>query len=114
MSLVYYYDRWRGVTPVNTQNKRLQLAGPPYNADAGSFAFLLTPELSNGGLYSCDVFVNDRFHRQRTLLSVFQGTDLCENVKQKCIIRREGWGLEQLHIFYIDVVASTQSSGGTI
>lgn len=86
MSLVYHYDRWRGVTPVNTQSKRLQLAGPPYNAEAGSFAFLLTPELSNGGLYSCDVFVSDRFHRQRTLLSVFQGTDLCENVKQKCII----------------------------
>lgn len=88
---------------VNAQSRRLQLAGPPYNAETGSFSFLLTPELNNGGIYSCDVFLNHHFYSQRTLLSVFQGTDLCENVKQKCIIRRVCWGFKQLHILYTGV-----------
>lgn len=82
MSLLYHYDRWRGITPVNDQSKNLQLAGPPYNAEAGSFSFVFTPSLNNGGLYSCDVFLDDNLFRQRTLLSVFKGKDLCENVKE--------------------------------
>lgn len=109
MSLLYHYDRWRGIAPVNAQSKRLQLAGSPYNAEAGSFSFLLTPELTSGGLYTCDVCLNDHFYSQRTLLSVFQGTDLCENVKQKCIISRVGWGFKQLHILDIDVVLQARA-----
>ncbi|XP_056901988.1 g6f-like isoform X2 [Takifugu flavidus] len=69
---LYHYDRWRGITFVNNQSKRVHLAGPPYNADAGSFSFLFTPELNNGGQYSCDVFLNDNIYRQRTVLSVFK------------------------------------------
>ncbi|XP_029694558.1 g6f-like isoform X1 [Takifugu rubripes] len=69
---LYHYDRWRGITFVNNQSKRVHLAGPPYNADAGSFSFLFTPELNNGGQYSCDVFLNDNVYRQRTVLSVFK------------------------------------------
>lgn len=76
MKLVYQYDRWRGSTTRFTeQSKRLQLAGPPYNAEAGSFSFLLTPGLRDGGLYICDVFLNDNAFSQRTVLSVLKGTD---------------------------------------
>lgn len=57
------------------QSKRLQLADPPYNAEAGSFSFLLTPGLKDGGLYMCNVLLNDNAVSQRTLLSVLQGTD---------------------------------------
>lgn len=76
MTLMYHYDRWRGSTWVDNKNKRFQLAGPPYNAESGSFSFLLTPLLKEAGLYSCDVFLNDNVFRQRTLLSVFKGTEL--------------------------------------
>ncbi|KAF3839277.1 hypothetical protein F7725_017994 [Dissostichus mawsoni] len=44
MQLVYKYDRWRGST-VNNKSTMLELAGPPYNAEAGaspSFSPLVT------------------------------------------------------------------------
>uniref|UniRef100_A0A3Q3WRN5 Ig-like domain-containing protein n=1 Tax=Mola mola TaxID=94237 RepID=A0A3Q3WRN5_MOLML len=72
MTRLYHYDRWRGSTLVTEQSKRLQLAGPPYNAETGSFSFLLTPELKHGGLYECAVFLNDHVYSQRTLLSVMK------------------------------------------
>ncbi|XP_072250059.1 g6f-like isoform X2 [Leuresthes tenuis] len=72
MKLVHQYDRWRGSTIQSEQSKRLQLAGPPYNAEAGSFSFLLTPELRDGGIYSCEVCLNDNFFSQRTTLSVLK------------------------------------------
>ncbi|XP_070768637.1 g6f-like [Enoplosus armatus] len=70
--LLYQYNRWRGSILLTEQSKRLQLAGPPYNAEAGSFSFLLTPELKDGGLYICDVFVNDNAFSQRTMLTVLK------------------------------------------
>lgn len=73
MKIVYEYDRWRGSTLLTEQSKRLQLAGPPYNAEAGSFSFLLTPEIRDAGLYICDVYLNDVVFSQRTLLSVLKG-----------------------------------------
>ncbi|XP_026226357.1 g6f-like [Anabas testudineus] len=72
MKIVYEYDRWRGSTLLTEQSKRLQLAGPPYNAEAGSFSFLLTPEIRDAGLYICDVYLNDVVFSQRTLLSVLK------------------------------------------
>ncbi|XP_019751579.1 g6f-like isoform X2 [Hippocampus comes] len=69
--LVYHYDHWRGNTP-SMESAKLQLAGSPYNADAGSFSFLYTPGLKDGGLYVCDVLVNDHIFSQRTLLSVLK------------------------------------------
>ncbi|XP_068180097.1 g6f-like isoform X2 [Antennarius striatus] len=72
LSLVYQYDRWRGSSPTTKQSKRFQLAGPPYNAEAGSFAFLFTPGLKDSGLYICEVFLNDYAYSQRTLLSVLK------------------------------------------
>ncbi|XP_010733385.3 g6f-like isoform X1 [Larimichthys crocea] len=70
--LVYQYDRWRGTFLMSEQSKRVQLAGPPYNAEAGSFSFLLAPGLKEGGVYSCDVLLNDNAFSQRTQLSVLK------------------------------------------
>ncbi|KAF0045549.1 hypothetical protein F2P81_002078 [Scophthalmus maximus] len=70
--LLFQYDRWRGSTLMTEQSKRLQLAGPPYNAEAGSFSFLLAPEISDGGLYICEVFRNDNAVSQWTQLSVLK------------------------------------------
>lgn len=75
MKLVYAYDRWRGSTLLTETSQRLQLAGPPYNAQAGSFSFLLTPGVKDGGLYICEVYLNDNAFSQRTLLSVLKGKD---------------------------------------
>ncbi|XP_077431684.1 g6f-like isoform X2 [Vanacampus margaritifer] len=70
--LVYRHDRWRGSTWPGAENQKLQLAGSPYNADAGSFSFVRTPGLKDGGLYVCDVLLNDHVFSQRTLLSVLE------------------------------------------
>lgn len=53
--------------------KKLQLAGPPYNAETGSFSFLLKPWLKDGGVYVCDVFLDDEVYSQKTVLTVFKG-----------------------------------------
>lgn len=87
MTLLYHYDRWRGFTLETDQSKRLQLAGLPYNAEAGSFSFLLKPELKDGGLYECAVFLDDFVYNQRTLLSVVKGTELGVQETEKRI-----WG----------------------
>ncbi|KAM6936741.1 g6f-like [Lycodopsis pacificus] len=71
---VYENDRWGGSTFFTNHSKRLQLAGPPYNAEAGSFSFLLTPEFEDGGLYICEVFLNDNAFSRRTMLSVLKAT----------------------------------------
>ncbi|GLD63828.1 uncharacterized protein AKAME5_001541400 [Lates japonicus] len=71
MKLVHQYDRWRG--SILSQSKTLQIAGPPYNAEAGSFSFLLTPaSITDGGLYICDVYLDDKAFSQRTQLSVLK------------------------------------------
>ncbi|XP_061770794.1 g6f-like isoform X2 [Nerophis ophidion] len=72
--LVYQYDRWRDTTLTTAQSQELQLAGSPYNAESGIFSFILMPGLENGGLYSCEVFLNDHAFSQSTLLSVLKVT----------------------------------------
>ena len=57
------------------QSKKFQLAGLPYNAEEGSFSFSITPGLKDGGLYICDVYLNDNTISQRTELSVLKGTE---------------------------------------
>ncbi|XP_051921110.1 g6f-like [Hippocampus zosterae] len=95
--LVYHYDHWRGNTP-SIESAKLQLAGSPYNADAGSFSFLYTPGLKDGGLYVCDVLVNDHIFSQRTLLSVLKvmGRRLGSELQLECLYSeisqvREAW-----------------------
>uniref|UniRef100_A0A3B4H8I3 Uncharacterized LOC102206945 n=1 Tax=Pundamilia nyererei TaxID=303518 RepID=A0A3B4H8I3_9CICH len=68
---VFDYDRWRGTLMTN-QNEKLQMARLPYNPEAGSFSFLLTPDLKDGGLYVCEVLLNDNVFSQRTSLSVLK------------------------------------------
>ena len=85
MKLVYQYDRWRGSTLLTEQSKKLQLAGPPYNPEAGSFSFLLTPGWKDGGLYACDVFLNSVAFSQRTRLSVLKGTDQREEKEEEVV-----------------------------
>ncbi|CAK6966276.1 g6f-like [Scomber scombrus] len=75
MKLVFQYDRWRGSTLSTGQSKNFQLAGPPYNAEAWRFSFFLTPGLKEGGLYVCDVLLNDNAFSQWTELSVLKGID---------------------------------------
>ncbi|XP_078108684.1 g6f-like isoform X3 [Sander vitreus] len=72
MRLVHQYNRWRGSTFLTEHSKKLQFTGPPYNAEAGSFSFLLTPEWKDGGLYICEVILNDNCFIQKTMLSVLK------------------------------------------
>ncbi|XP_078108682.1 g6f-like isoform X2 [Sander vitreus] len=74
MRLVHQYNRWRGSTFLTEHSKKLQFTGPPYNAEAGSFSFLLTPEWKDGGLYICEVILNDNCFIQKTMLSVLKVT----------------------------------------
>lgn len=73
MTQLYHFDRWRGVKRPKLAGKRLQLAGPPHNAETGSFSFLLKPALRDGGVYVCDVFLNDEVYSQKTVLTVIKG-----------------------------------------
>lgn len=70
MRLVFQYDRWRGSSQQG--EARLRLAGPPYEPKAGGYGFLLSPGLEDGGLYICEVFLNDNVFSQRTMLSVLK------------------------------------------
>ncbi|XP_069393602.1 g6f-like isoform X2 [Paralichthys olivaceus] len=72
MQGVIQYDRWRDSTSLTKHSRRVQLAGPPYNSEAGSFAFLLKPELNEGGLYACEVFLNDKPSIHSTMVSVMK------------------------------------------
>ncbi|XP_035991065.1 g6f-like isoform X5 [Fundulus heteroclitus] len=70
MKLVYKYDRWRDST--SKQSRKLQLAGPPFDPKSGNFSFILTPDWKDGGLYTCEVFLNEVVFSQRTRLSVLK------------------------------------------
>ncbi|XP_053287883.1 g6f-like isoform X2 [Pleuronectes platessa] len=72
MKAVMLYDRWRGTTTSPQPSPRVELAGPPYNAEAGSFALRLTPELNDGGLYICEVHLNDKISIQSTTVTVMK------------------------------------------
>ncbi|XP_034553526.1 g6f-like [Notolabrus celidotus] len=87
LRLVYQYDRWRGSIELTEKRDRLQPAGSPYNADTGSFSFLLTPWLNDGGLYSCDVYIDDHAYSQRTQLTVLKVavTNSSKGLELKCI-----------------------------
>ncbi|XP_076010708.1 g6f-like [Genypterus blacodes] len=87
MKEAYRYDRWRNTTVApEISIKRLQLAGSPYNAQAGSFSFILTGGIKAGGLYICNVFLNDNAFSQRILLSVLKvkGKRLASKLELLC------------------------------
>ncbi|XP_029927992.1 g6f-like [Myripristis murdjan] len=99
MKLVYAYDRWRGFTRMSERGPKIQLAGPPYNAQEGSFSFLLTPGIKDGGHYICKVFLNDNILSQRTVLTVLKVRStlsasklelLCQ-YSERSQVKRAGW-----------------------
>ncbi|XP_071004368.1 uncharacterized protein [Oncorhynchus clarkii lewisi] len=71
-TLVYGYDRWRDRTEQSKTHAQLSLDGPLSTPKEGFFSFLLSPGLNDGGLYTCEVFLNDNAFSQRTLLSILQ------------------------------------------
>ncbi|XP_064801928.1 uncharacterized protein LOC135520364 isoform X1 [Oncorhynchus masou masou] len=71
-TLVYEYDRWRDRTEQSKTHAQLSLDGPLSTPKEGFFSFLLSPGLNDGGLYMCEVFLNDNAFSQRTLLSILQ------------------------------------------
>ncbi|XP_054477595.1 g6f-like isoform X2 [Anoplopoma fimbria] len=72
IKLLYQNDRWGGSTFYINHSKKLELAGPPYNPEAGSFSFLLTPGLKDGGKYTCEVLLDDNASSLRTILSLLK------------------------------------------
>ncbi|XP_028436788.1 g6f-like [Perca flavescens] len=103
MRLVHQYNRWRGSTFWTEHSKKLQFAGPPYNAEAGSFSFLLTPEWKDGGLYVCEVILNDNGFIQKTMLSVLKVTTSSSSseLKLRCLysevsqVRSAAWKYQE-------------------
>nr|XP_040021703.1 g6f-like isoform X1 [Gasterosteus aculeatus aculeatus] len=99
MKRVYMNDCWGGSTYSADPGKRLQLAGPPYDAESGSFTFLLSPELKDGGLYLCEVFLNDVAYSRSTTLSVLkvktrQSSSMLELVclySERSQVKRANW-----------------------
>ncbi|XP_071765677.2 g6f-like [Centroberyx gerrardi] len=99
MKRLYQYDRWRDLPLLSEQGQKLRLAGPPYSPQTGSFSFVLTPEIKDGGLYICEVFLNDSAFSQRTLLSVLKvksnrsskKLELWCQYSERSQIRRAGW-----------------------
>lgn len=89
MKLVYQYDRWTGESMVPGKTKKLWLTGSPVSAVAGSFAFTLSPEVVDGGLYSCDVYLNDDSYTQWTQLSVLKGNDQEQEQEKDCFMRQQ-------------------------
>ncbi|KAJ8287757.1 hypothetical protein COCON_G00004160 [Conger conger] len=65
---IFSYDRWRRIRDVRTK-ARLRLDA---SADWGHFLFLLEAELQDGGVYRCEVFLNDNVFVQGTGLSVLK------------------------------------------
>ncbi|XP_057689357.1 g6f-like isoform X2 [Corythoichthys intestinalis] len=85
--LLYTHDSWRGKTWINPESHDLQLAGTPSNPEAGSFSFIHTPGLKDGGVYICDVLSNDSILSQRTLLIVLKvmGLHLGTKLQLECL-----------------------------
>ncbi|KAM8870235.1 g6f-like isoform 2-T2 [Spinachia spinachia] len=99
MRLVFVNDSWGGSIYFTNHSKKLQLAGPPYDAESGSFAFLLTPELKDGGVYICDVHCDDVVYGLRTKLSVLkvETRDSSSKLELMCLytertqVKRANW-----------------------
>ncbi|KAJ8392937.1 hypothetical protein AAFF_G00071410 [Aldrovandia affinis] len=70
MDPVFSYDRWRQGRTVQT-GSRLRLTSS-HSADSGMFSFSLEPELKEGGVYICEVFLDDSVFIQGTRVSVLQ------------------------------------------
>ncbi|KAK2903211.1 hypothetical protein Q8A67_007924 [Cirrhinus molitorella] len=72
MELIFQFDRWRQ-SYTNQTKPHLHLINPASLAAAGNFSFLLNPALKDGGLYLCEVFLDDKAFSQANRLSVLHG-----------------------------------------
>ncbi|XP_043117718.1 g6f-like isoform X2 [Puntigrus tetrazona] len=72
MELIFQFDRWRR-SYTNQTKPHLRLKDPASLAAAGNFSFLLSPALKDGGLYLCEVFLDDKAFSQANRLSVLHG-----------------------------------------
>ncbi|KAL4616798.1 hypothetical protein GN956_G21669 [Arapaima gigas] len=70
MELVFTYDRWRQHVR-NVTKSRLRLTSA---ASLGEFSFELVPQRKEGGVYICEVFLNDGVFSQGTRISVLHVT----------------------------------------
>ncbi|XP_065102192.2 g6f-like isoform X2 [Paramisgurnus dabryanus] len=70
--LIFKFDRWRR-SYTNESMPHLHLIDPTSLAAAGNFTFLLSPALNDGGLYTCEVFLDDKVYSQGSKLSVLHG-----------------------------------------
>ncbi|XP_048007933.1 g6f-like isoform X4 [Megalobrama amblycephala] len=69
MELIFQFDRWRR-SSISQTKPQLHLIDPTSLAAAGNFSFLLRPALKDGGLYLCEVFLDDKAFSQASRLSV--------------------------------------------
>ncbi|KAK7147537.1 hypothetical protein R3I94_010152 [Phoxinus phoxinus] len=72
MELIFQFDRWRR-SSTNTTKHHLHLIDPASLAAVGNFSFLLSPALQHGGVYLCEVFLDDKVFSQGNTLSVLHG-----------------------------------------
>ncbi|XP_077066180.1 g6f-like isoform X5 [Siphateles boraxobius] len=72
MELIFQFDRWRR-TSTNKTKHHLHLIDPASLAAVGNFSFTLSPALKDGGLYLCEVFLDDKAFSQGNKLSVLHG-----------------------------------------
>lgn len=72
MELIFQYDRWRR-SYTNQTKLHLHLTGSTTLAVAGNFSFSLSPALKDGGIYLCEVFLDDMAFSQANKLSVLHG-----------------------------------------
>ncbi|XP_058603038.1 g6f-like isoform X5 [Onychostoma macrolepis] len=72
MELIFQFDRWRR-SYTNQTKPHLHLKDPASLAAAGNFSFLLSPAVKDGGLYLCEVFLDDKAFSQANRLSVLHG-----------------------------------------
>ncbi|XP_068069960.2 g6f-like isoform X3 [Danio rerio] len=72
MELIFQYDRWRR-SYTNQTKLHLQFTGSASLATAGNFSFSLSPSLKDGGVYLCEVFLDDKAFSQANKLSVLHG-----------------------------------------
>ncbi|XP_028835284.1 g6f-like isoform X2 [Denticeps clupeoides] len=68
MKPIYKFDRWRQSSMAKTDHQ-LQLVEPTSQA-SGNFYFLLTPKPTDGGVYQCEVFLDDTVFIQAVKLTV--------------------------------------------
>ncbi|KAK0151522.1 hypothetical protein N1851_007184 [Merluccius polli] len=101
---LYQYDRWRD-SQEQKKGPVLKRAGPPYNAQTGSFSFLMKPLVEDGGLYICMVYFNNKRYSQSTKLSVLKGIPspkstslhLCCYYSAWSQVQQVGWTYQNRH-----------------